>query len=151
MQYNNHMSEASFGEHKRQTVDETTAISLISGLAIRYHGALRNNADRWQRLASIPNDSAAPVLKPKVEQMQRAVTAEVPIAFSLEPSNMAVSVNAIKVDPDTGTEIPYSAIQVGLIDGLAKDGLPSGDFSVEDLSLAVERAEASWISLRFAN
>ncbi len=134
------MSEViGFDERKRAVVDESTALSLMSGLAIRYHGALRSNAYRWERLASIPYDPAEPALKPQVAQMQRAVTAEVPMAFSLEPSNMAVSVNAIKIDPDTGAEVPYSAVQVGLVGGLARDGQPSGDFSDDDLDLAVQR------------
>ncbi len=135
-----HMSEAfDFNERKRAVVDENTTLSLMSGLAIRYHGALRSNADRWERLASISNDLAANALKQKVAQMQGSVSAEVPIAFSLEPSNMAASINAIKVDPSTGAEIQHSAVRVGLVGGLAKDGQPSGGFSAEDLSLAVQR------------
>lgn len=128
-----------FDELKHAIVDESTALSLMSGLAIRYHNGLKRSARTLERLASIPNDPAAPALQAQIPELQRAVMAEVPMAFSLEPSNMAVSVNAIKVDPNTGAEIPHSAVQVGLVGGLARDGQPSGDFSGDDLTLAVQR------------
>jgi hypothetical protein len=124
-----------FDKGKRAIVDMNTALALMSGLAIRYHDGLK----RVERLASIPYDPAGPALQAQVPEMQRAVAAEVPMAFSLEPSNMAVSVNAIKVDPNTGAEIPHSAVQVGLVGGLARDGQPSRDFTEEDLRLAVQR------------
>jgi len=131
------MSEAiGFNEQHRAIVDETNIMSVMSGLAIRYHDSLRSESRRWERLAKNVGDPDAVA---GAHEVFDAFQAETPIAFSLEPSNMAVSVNAIKVNPGTGAEIPRSAIQVGLVGGLAKDGQPSGDFSGEDLSLAVQR------------
>lgn len=131
------MSEAvGLNEKQRTIVDETTVMSVMSGLAIRYHDSLRTESQNWERYAkNVGDPGAIAAAYESVDAMQ----AEAPIAFSLEPSNMAVCVKAIKVDPNTGVEISRSAVQVGLVGGLAKDGQPSGDFNSEDLSLAVQR------------
>jgi hypothetical protein len=127
-----------FGEGQQAVLDENTRLALLSGLAIRYHTALRGNAARAERVSKIPNDPAASRYARVAELTRRAVGAEVPMAFSLEPSNMAVSVHAIKVDTN-GAEIPHTSVQIGLVGGLAGEGKASGSFSDEDLSLAVQR------------
>jgi len=135
------MSEVtSFNERKRAVVDESTALSLMSGLAIRYHRALEHQLDEVERFALIANDPAAETLKSKIlPQIRSAISAEAAIGFSLRPSNMAVGVNVIKIDPNTGNEILFSDTQIGLMGGLAQDGQPSGEFNEDDLTLAVQR------------
>jgi hypothetical protein len=108
-------------------LSKNTAGAALSGLALRYHQSLCAEAKHLHRMASIPNDPAAGAFKPKAEQASLLIGAEAPIAFSLEPSNM------------TGTELPGSEIQIGMVGGLAGDGKPTKPFSSEDLSFAVQQ------------
>jgi hypothetical protein len=109
-------------------------------MAQRYGKALVSEATFWERCATL-DDENAERFKQGAEKMRQAASAEVPFAFSLEPSNMAVSVHTIKVNPNTGEKIDGSEIQVGLTGGLSNDGTPNKryGFSVTDLKFAVER------------
>jgi hypothetical protein len=120
-------------------LSKNTAGAALSGLALRYHQSLCAEAKHLHRMASIPNDPAAGAFKPKAEQASLLIGAEAPIAFSLEPSNMTVSVTAVMVDSTQGTELPGSEIQIGMVGGLAGDGKPTKPFSSEDLSFAVQQ------------
>ncbi|MGZ6004787.1 MAG: hypothetical protein ACXWLH_01405 [Candidatus Saccharimonadales bacterium] len=127
-----------FGEEQQAVLHENTVISVLSGLAIRYHRTLEDHTERVARLDAtiydrVPDNS---------EEVQRTVTAEAPIAFSLEPGNMSASVHVMKVNPETGFKLLGSEIQLGLIGGLSEGGRTNGEFTQEDLALAVERLKA---------
>jgi hypothetical protein len=135
------MSEraSEFDKHQRNVLNDTTDLSVLSGLAMRHQVALNKTYEAWKRFAAIPNDPVAPELQQRLEIMSQAGAAEALIAFSVEPSNMAYGINAIKVDPDTLAELPDSSAQVGLVGGLVHGGRPTEDFTPADLSFAVER------------
>lgn len=115
---------------------QNTVVSVMSGLAIRYHNSLSAEAKRWEQLAKNARDPGAIA---GAYRTFDALHAEAPISFSLEPSNMAVSVKVNKVNPHGGELIEGSDIQVGLVGGLAGEGNPTTPFSDEDLQIAVER------------
>lgn len=127
-------------EQKRAVVDESTALSVMTGLAIRYHRVLKGQFDDMEQLASIVNDPDASKFNSVIlPRMRLALNAEVPLAFCLQPSNMAVCINVLKIDPITGNQLVLSDVNVGLMGGLAKDGQPSDGFTSDDLSFAVQR------------
>ena len=111
-----------------------------NGLAQRHFKALASQATFWERCATL-DDAKSEAFRKSAERLHSAAGAELPYAFSIEPSNMAVSVQLIKVDPETGTKVDGSGVQVGLMGGLASDGTPNvrDGFTQDDLNLAVER------------
>lgn len=128
-----------FGELQQAVLHENTVISVMSGLAVRYHDEFRRVTDAWTRVGQLEDYPLASEHAKRAEQYREALTAEVPLAFSLEPSNMAVSVKVNKINPIDGQLMDGSDYQVGLVGGLAGDGRPSKPFTNEDLQLAVER------------
>lgn len=135
------MSEFANSEIKQGIVDQNTSLALLSGFIRRYHDGLRNNLRFQERIASLDCEYSGNYAR-AAEQTRLALRAEAPVAFSVEPSNLAASVHVIKVNPDSGEEIPGSSVQIGLAGGLAKDGFASRDFTDQDLSFAVERVRA---------
>jgi hypothetical protein len=125
-------------ESQRTVLNNGSVTAIESGLSSRYHGALKAHTQLWDRLASIPNDPAATVLEQRAEKTRDASYGETPFAFSLQPSNMALSVSMHKVNSD-GTEIDQSSVQIGLVGGLAGDGHSVGGFTAEDLELATSQ------------
>jgi len=134
------MSEVGFfNEEQADVLHQNTVISVMSGLAIRYHTHFQRVADTWARLGQVQGDELAEVYAKRSEQFRAALIAEVPLVFSLQPSNMAVSVMVNKINPHTGELIDGSDYQVGLVSGLTGHDQPSKPFTAEDLKLAVER------------
>jgi hypothetical protein len=126
-------------EGQEAVLHQNTVISVMSGLAVRYHDEFRRLTGAWTRVGELEDDPLAPAHAKRAEQYQEALIAEVPLGFSLEPSNMAVSVKVNKINPHNGELIDGSDYQVGLVGGLAGDGRPSKPFTDEDLKLAVEQ------------
>jgi len=124
-------------ESQASVLRDGTLTAITSGMAGRYHCALRVGSERLDRLAALPDDPLVDRFRTQAEAARPAVTAETPLAFKLKPSNMAAGVHAVKVDPITGAEVPCSDVQIGLVGGLAGEGQPTGEFTVEDLDLAV--------------
>lgn len=136
------MSETRQFSPEQVTVLHDNTVQAMSGLAIRYCHALESNAAAWDYPApSTPVDSE-PLFQSGIAAMRRAAMAEVPLAFSVEPRFSGVSVEAIRINPQTGEVLPYSSVQIGIVGGPAGEGLCNPDFEPEDLHLAIERLRA---------
>ena len=127
-------------ESQQSVLDDNLRGVLELSMAQRYGRALVAEATFWDRCATL-DDQKSEDFKRSADRMRGAAVAEVPFAFSLEPSNMAVSVHMIKVNPNTGAKIEGSDIQVGLTGGLSRDGSPNKryGFTATDLGFAIER------------
>lgn len=133
-------------DSQREVLDMNTILSTMSGLAVRYHREIDRVTRAFIRVSEFEDELLAPGLSERAKKYRLALTAEVPIAFSLEPSNMAVSVKVNKINPEDGNIIDGSDYQVGLVGGLAGDGSPSKPFNEDDLQLAIERLREQKIS-----
>jgi len=127
-------------EDQVAVLGQNMQVVFQNGLAQRHFKALYSRATFWERCASL-DDPKSEAFRKSAERIRSAAGAELPYAFSIEPSNMSVSVQLIKVDPETGTKVDGSGIQVGLMGGLATDGTPNAQdgFTKDDLNIAVER------------
>ena len=132
------MTNPEFGSEQQQVLHANLLASIESGLASRYYATKVEHAKRLARLAALPGDPASDKLRKIADITSVAGAAEAPFVFGLEPSNMAESVVASKLNPNNGEIIPGSDVQIGLINGLAGNGRPTAPFTQEDLIFATE-------------
>lgn len=137
------MSESrSLSKNQEVVLDCNTAIATLTGLAIRYHSVLDHDAAMLDGMAAVPDEPAAPTFRERAELTREVISTKAQIGFSLSPSNMAMSIRAMKVDPQTRQEIPHSNVEIGLVGGFAEDGKPSRGFAPEDVTFAIDRLKA---------
>jgi hypothetical protein len=123
-------------------LNSNTLSSIENGFAVEYHAQLKDELERAESFRvklEANGDPYAETMKTRVTRLGSALMAEAPIAFFTEPSNMAASIVAKKVNSETGEVIDGTDIQIGLVGGLAQDGQPSSKFEGDYLKFAVER------------